>query len=302
MTHSRFRVHGALLLVQVLFGLWPVAGAAVLGRLSPGALVGFRLLLGAPLLALAAKLFFERPPALADLARLALLALFGITINQLLFVEGLFRAGPVNASISILLLPALTLVFAAIAGMERANGRRIAGVALAFLGAAVMLRVERFDLRDRATVGNLMLIGNIASYALFIVLARPVLARLGSIRTIAWVFVFGAFEALPFTLPEVLRSNWSSLPLWAWGSLAFILIGATLGTYLLNAYALRRVESSVVAVYVYIQPLIASLASWLVLRIAPTARTALAGVIIVLGVALSADVLELFLRRARASS
>jgi drug/metabolite transporter (DMT)-like permease len=284
------RVHGALLAVQVLFGLWPVAGAAVLDRISPGALVGFRLFLGAPLLALSARLFWQKPPPVGDLFRLALLGAFGIAINQLLFVEGLFRAGPVNASLSILLLPALTLVIAGVAGLERANGMRWLGVALAFVGAGLLLHLERFDLGDRAIVGNLMLIGNIASYAVFIVLARPMVARLGTLSTIAWVFLFGTLEAAPFTVEPVMATSWSTLPLWAWGSLAFILFGATLGTYLLNAYALKRVESSVVAVYVYIQPIIASVASWLVLGIVPTLRTVVAGAVIVVGVALSADI------------
>jgi drug/metabolite transporter (DMT)-like permease len=259
--------------------------------------VGYRLLLGAPLLALAARLFTQKPPALADLGRLAMLGAFGIAINQLLFVEGLSRAGPVNASLSILLLPALTLVIAALSGRERATGMRWAGVALAFLGAALLVHVERFDLGNRAAVGNMMLIANVVSYALFIVLARPVFERLGALRGIAWVFVFGSLEALPFTLGEVVRARWSTLPLWAWASLAFILFGATLATYLLNAYALRRVESSVVAVYVYVQPIIASVASWLVLDVTPTLRTLVAGSIIVVGVALSSVIPNLLVRK-----
>jgi drug/metabolite transporter (DMT)-like permease len=291
------RVHASLLAVQVLFGLWPVAGAAVLDRISPGALVGYRLLLGAPLLALAARLFSEKLPSLPDLGRLAVLGAFGIAINQVLFVEGLARAGPVNASLSILLLPATTLVIAAILGHERAAPRRWVGVALAFVGAGLLVHVERFDFGNRAAVGNLMLIGNVGAYATFIVLARPVFERLGALRGIAWVFVLGGMEALPFTLGDVFRTPWGSLPLWAFGSLAFILFGATLATYVLNAYALRRVESSVVAVYVYVQPIIASVASWFFLEIAPTRRTLVAGAIIVVGVALSADLPRLFVSR-----
>jgi drug/metabolite transporter (DMT)-like permease len=287
------RVHASLLGVQVLFGLWPVAGAAVLGRITPGALVGYRLLLGAPLLALAARLFWEKLPSLPDLGRLAMLGAFGIAINQLLFVEGLARAGPVNASLAILLLPAMTLVIAALLGRERAAPMRWVGVLLAFLGAALLVHVERFDLGNRAAVGNMMLVANVASYAMFIVLARPVFERLGTLRGISWVFVFGGLEALPFTITDVFRTHWSTLPLWAWGSLAFILFGATLTTYILNAYALRRVESSVVAVYVYVQPIIASVASWLVLDVTPTSRTLVAGAIIVVGVALSSDIPKL---------
>jgi drug/metabolite transporter (DMT)-like permease len=160
------------------------------------------------------------------------------------------------------------------------------------VGAALMLKIERFDFHDRVVVGNAMLIANITAYALYIVGARAVVTRLGSLRTMAWVFLFGALEALPLTLPAMNRVHWLSLPGWAVAALAFILFGATLGTYLLNAYALKRVASSTVAVYVYVQPIVASLAAWVFLGTLPTSRSLIAGVVIVIGVALSTDVLK----------
>lgn len=290
------RVHGALLLVQILFGLWPVAGAALLERMSPSALIGFRLLLGAPLLALAVGLPWRKLPSRSDLGWLALLGALGISINQLLFAEGLARAGPINASLSILLMPALTLGITTLGGIERPTATRLAGMALAFVGAALLLGVERFHFGDRVAVGNLLLFCNVTAYSLYIVLARPVLARLGSLVTMAWVFVFGALEAAPLTVPAVGKVAWLALPPWAAGALAFILFGATLATYLLNAYALKRVESSVVAVYVYVQPVVAVLSSWYLLGTVPSARTLVSGLVIVIGVALSADLPRLLRR------
>lgn len=288
--------------MQILFGLWPVAGSAVMQHMTPAALIGFRLLLGAPLLALAAGLPWQKPPSLPDLGRLAILGALGISVNQLLFAEGLLRAGPINASLSILLMPALTLVITSALGVERPGAARLVGIALSFVGAALLLRVERFDLGDRTTVGNLMLLCNVSAYSIYIVAARPVLARLGSLRTMAWVFVFGALEAAPLTLPGVARVDWLALSPATQASLGFILVGATLATYLLNAYALRRVESSVVAVYVYVQPVIAMLAAWLWLEQAPTLRTLIAGAVIVIGVALASDLGSALGKRAEPSA
>src|SRR5690606_9318311 len=114
------RVHLALITVQVLFGLWPVAGSAVLGVLSPQALIGFRLFLGAPCLLLVARLSAARGPRVtrADLPTLFGLAILGITANQILFVEGLKRAGPINASVLLLIIPAVTLLVATVLGRE----------------------------------------------------------------------------------------------------------------------------------------------------------------------------------------
>ena len=292
-----WRVHLALLSVQLLFGLWPVAGTAVMREMSPPALIGLRLALGAPLLVLVAGLPWRRLPSRRDLLSLAGLAALGISVNQLLFAEGLHRAGPINASITILLIPAVSLGVGTVLGLEKPSRARLTGIAIALLGAAILLGVERIDLGDRRFVGNLMLVTNASVYALYLVLARPVIARLGSLNTVAWVFVLGALEAAPLTVKPVLSVHWLSLPAATYGALVFVLFGATLGTYLLNAYALRRVESSVVAVYVYLQPVIATVASWALLGIVPTRRALVAAIVIIAGVAVSADLPAIVLRR-----
>jgi drug/metabolite transporter (DMT)-like permease len=277
--------HLALLVVQVFFGLWPVAGAAVMRVLTPPALIGIRTVLAAPLLCLGA-LIATRSLRVSrrDLLALAGLALLGVTANQLLFAEGLLRAGAVNAAILVTSVPATTLLIGLALGRERLNRGRITGVVLALAGALVMLRVERFDLNSSTTQGNLLLLGNSTCYAAYLVLARPVIARVGPFRASAWVFVLGAIEALPFTLPSLLATAWLSLPAWAYGSVLFIILGPTIGSYFLNAYALRRADASLVAVYVCLQPLVGATAAWLVLDQAITARTAAAGVLILSGV------------------
>lgn len=279
-----WRVYAALLTVQVFFGLWPVAASAVFAHVSPFALIGFRTLLGAPLVFLLARP--ERWPAPPDLLRLAGLAFLGVSANQLLYVQGLARSGPVNAVILMTIIPALTLIFGAALGRERPSRSRWLGVAVALAGAAVLVRIERFDLSDERLLGNLLILGNTSAYALYLVLARGTVARLGALVTVAWVFGFGALEALPWTAGPVLATPWTALPPWAWGALLFVLLGPTLGAYALNAWALRSVDSSVVAVFVYLQPVIGATAAWLVLGETLDGRTALGALIIALGVAL----------------
>ena len=141
-----WRVHLALLSVQLLFGLWPVAGTAVMREMSPPALIGFRLALGAPLLVLVAGLPWRRLPSRRDLLSLAGLAALGISVNQLLFAEGLHRAGPINASITILLIPAVSLGVGTVLGLEKPSRARLTGIAIALLGAAILLGVEVLSL------------------------------------------------------------------------------------------------------------------------------------------------------------
>lgn len=283
----RAAVHGALLTVQLLFALWPVAGASLLKIMSPGALVGVRLAASAPILALIAGLHREKLPSLTDLARLAGLGALGISVNQLLFVGGLSRSGPINASVAVLLIPPFTVGAALLLGRERLRWQRGVGVLIALMGGAVLVGAERLDGSSSRLVGNAMLVANTASYAVYLVLARGTIARLGALRTVAWVMVLGAIEALPFTLAETLAVDWRGLSAPAWGSVAFVVLGPTVLTYLLNAWALARAESSLVATYVYAQPPVAALASWWLLDVLPSGRVLVAGAIIVVGLALA---------------
>ncbi len=292
------RVHSALVAVQVLFGLWPVAGAAVLDELSPQAVVAFRLAAGAPVLVVLAGLPWRSLPSRADLVRLALLAGTGISLNQVLYVEGLALAGPVNAGVVVVAVPALTLAVASAVGVERPGPARLAGVVVALLGAALLVGIDRLELSSDASVGSLLILGGAAAYAVFLVFARPVIARVGEVRAVAWFYVFGAGIALPFVWREAAAASWTTLSGGAVRSLAFILVGPTVLTYLLNAYALRRVESSVVAVYICLQPVVAAVSARFVLGAEVTLRQVVAATVISLGVAQAADVSSVFRRRA----
>lgn len=283
---SRWRVHAALLAVQLLFGLHPVAGAVALRQLSPSAIIGVRTLLGAPLLLLLARLWGQGTgwPTRRELFALAGLGLLGVTVNQLLFTEGLHRAGPVNAAVLVVTIPVLTLLVAILLGRESLSLGRVFGVSLALIGAAIVTRLERFDFSSQVAIGDLMLLGNSLSYATYLVLARPLMAKLGAAWCVAWVFVFGAIGALPLTGPALLAAPWAELSWQVLLALAFILLGPTLGAYGLNAYALRTAEASVVAVYVALQPFVGALAAWVLLGTQIDARTAIAGAVIVTGV------------------
>lgn len=281
---TRRSVHLALLVVQVLFGLWPVVGVYVMRVVSPAALVGIRTLVGAPLLLLGAGLARAPRPRWADLPALAGLAFLGISLNQILYAEGLRRAGAVNAVVLTALIPVITLLVGVALGREAPPWSRRLGIVAASAGVWLLVGAERFELSSERTVGNLLILANTTSYALYLVLARPTIARLGPLGAIGWIFFFGALEALPFTGPALLATSWAALtPAAAW-ALAFIVVGPTVGTYFLNAYALRSAPSSLVATYIGLQPLVGALGSAVFLGEPPTARTMVAAVVIIGGV------------------
>jgi drug/metabolite transporter (DMT)-like permease len=77
-----------------------------------------------------------------------------------------------------------------------------------------------------------------------------------------------------------------SLPAPVWWTAAFVVLFATVAAYILNAYALKRVDSSSVALFIYLQPVIAAAVAWAVRGESIGPDAVVAAVFIFTGVAL----------------
>lgn len=73
------------------------------------------------------------------------------------------------------------------------------------------------------------------------------------------MFLFGLILVTPFGIRDFLAIDYSSFPSYIYFSIAFVVVGATFGTYTLNPLALRHLKASTVSIFIYIQPIIARL-------------------------------------------
>jgi drug/metabolite transporter (DMT)-like permease len=257
----------ALLLVQLIFGLNHVVAKAVLAAVSPRALAAVRVLVSTPLLLLWAWVSERCRPSLRQLPRLAVLGVTGVFANQVLFLEGLARSSATHAAILMPSIPVLAVGASLLLRIERPDRWRLLGVALAVLGALVMLRPHRVGLGG-AGLGDLLLLCNCASYALFLVLQRPVLRELPWRTVIAWAFLLGGILVVATSWRPLLALP-LSLPPQIWAGVAYVAVLATGVAYLLNTWALRRSSPLPVAVSITLQPAVAAAGAALFLHEAP---------------------------------
>ena len=123
----------------------------------------------------------------------------------------------------------------------------------------VLLEIDRFDFQGEYMVGNLLNLANSASYGLYIVLTRHILRREDPLRVTTVVFFFSALGMLAYGGDDLLRADLGALSPRVLGGMAFAVIGATVTTYLLNVWALKRAQASRVALYIFLQPVVAAL-------------------------------------------
>ena len=269
---SRGRVYAALVAVQVIFGVHYFAAKLVLAMMPPRAWAAIRITGAAALLMGYNLLFPRRHPRAADLGRIALYALFGVVINQILFVEGLSRTTPSHSAVINSLIPVFTLGFALLLGQERPTRARWASIAVSFASVLVLLRVESFRPSDELVLGDLLTLANAGSFSLFLVLSRGFLRRSDPLAATAWLLCFGAAGILAVGAGPLARLSLGSLPARFWWLAGYSILFATVVAYFLNYYALRHTDSSLVALFIYMQPPIATGLSMLFLGERPTPR------------------------------
>ena len=284
-------VHVALALAAVLFGATYVAGKIAMREITPAALVLLRAwgtaiilfcVLGARRTGASVRL------SKRDLGLALLYSFLGVSINQICFLNGLMRSTATDASIMQVLIPLFTLGFAVLLRRERLTGRLVLGLALGLCGGLLLI-VPRggLDFSSRTAAGNLFLLASGLCYALYLVLTRDLLARREPLVVVSWVFLAGALVITPFGLGPETRFLSRGASGAGWASIIFVVIGGTTLPYLLNNWALVRVRSSVVGVYVFLQPFVGILLGNLILGERLGSNSALAGALVISGVIVS---------------
>jgi len=284
---AAWEVHAALLAAQTGFALFPTLGKLVLASMPPLPLSALRVSCAALLLESVRRLSRGESLAPGDHKRVFVYGLLGISLNQVLFILGLSLTTAINTTILTATIPVFTLAVAVLLKRETLTLPLAAGVALAGAGALVLVNVRNFDWHSRYVQGDLLLLGNAVAYSLYLVLSRPILAHYSVMTIVSRIFVYGAPPILLFTAPALLRFSPSAVTPLSWMSFAGVVVLCTVAPYALNSWALARTGASRVALYVFIQPLIASALAVLVLKERLTIRTLAAGALILAGLAVS---------------
>lgn len=278
--------HLALIAVQIMFGTWAIFGKIVLQSMSSASLVGFRI-------CGAALIFTVLQRKLAELwklpkrvvAWLVLSSLLGIVVNQLLFVKGLSLTTVINATLLSTTIPVFALALSIALGHDRASLRHLVGIALAISGVVYLMDPWRASFSAQTTWGNILIVTNSLLYGAYIAISRNLFKQYGALRVITWVFQIGAIVTLPIAAYAWSADRLLFVSRGTWLAVIYIVLVPTVIAYYLNAWALVRVAPSVVAIYIYMQPLLAFGLAPLVLGESWNSRTIVACALIFAGVA-----------------
>ena len=253
--------HISLLIANLIYALnFTIAKDVMPNFILPSAFILLRVMGALFLFSFSYFIFFFQKIELKDILRFAICGLFGVAINQLFFFEGLNLTTPINAAIVMTTNPILVMLLSFIIVKEAISFRKILGITLGFVGASTLILSDgAIDLSSNNSTGNLFVFINATSYGLYLVIVKPLLNKYHPLTVLFYVFAFGLLFVLPFGYDDLTIVKWGTIPVNIYLEIIFVVVCTTFIAYLLNSSALKTLTASTVSIYIYLQPILASL-------------------------------------------
>ncbi len=195
-----------------------------------------------------------------DFPRIIAAAFFGVALNMLTFFKGLSYTSPIMGAVLMVTTPMIVLVLSAFLMKERMEKRKIVGLFLGLAGTVALILYGKSIINaTNATLGNLLVFVNAVSYAFYLLIVKKLMDKYNAFTFVKWIYTFGFLMVLPFGWNEFQTVTFSSLPMDIIWKVVFVVVISTFLTYLLNLISMRELKPTTVAVFIYLQPLFATI-------------------------------------------
>ena len=195
-----------------------------------------------------------------DYIRIFAASMLGFMTCQVTFLVGIPHITPMDCSILTAMAPVYTMITAAIVIKEPITLKKSIGVAVSLAGV-IYLIISRVSISEGAAestpFGIFMIILNVLSFAMYLGIFKPLIAKYSVVTFMKWIFLFSACVSIPFSFKGLVNVDWTGIPKIQYAELAYLIICATFITYYLIPIAQKRIRPTLVSMYTYVQPIIA---------------------------------------------
>lgn len=224
---------------------------------------------------------------LRDLIILLILGGLSVPLNQYLATAAFFYTNPPNIALAYALLPVLVLIFSFIIIKEKLTIVKTLGIVLAFLGTAVIILENGFDLASNNTIGNLMALGGCFAYVFYTILGKGFTVKYGAIYSTGLAMIAGFIIYIPVFLIIGKPLDLEIVTTIDWLKIFYLGFLLSAFGYVIWYYALSRTDPSKVAVFNNIQPVLTTVLSVIILQQTLSLNFIIGGLVIISGVILT---------------
>lgn len=248
-------------LVSILYGVtFTIAKDVMPQYIEPFGFIAMRV--GGAMLLFWLVSFFGPQEKIAkeDFPRIIAAAFFGIALNMLTFFKGLSYTSPIMGAVLMVTTPMIVLVLSAFIMKERMKKRKVFGLLLGLAGTVTLILYGKSMINaPNATLGNLLVFINAVSYGFYLIIVKKLMDKYNAFVFVKWIYTFGFIMVLPFGWNEYQAIEWATIPVDILYKIGFVVVFSTFLTYLLNLLSMRELKPTTVAVFIYLQPLFATL-------------------------------------------
>lgn len=261
MDRGKLKGHSALWVANLIWGLNAPIAKSVLAEVSAFAMTSYRMG-GACLLFWTASIFMPRERIeKGDMLKIFLASLFGIQLNQMLFLWGLSLTSPIDASIIATVVPILTMIFATLFLREPITWLKSSGVFLGASGAVILVIMSHQSSVGAASsaLGNILCIVSAISYSIYLTAFRNIIVKYHPVTTMKWMFLFAAICSLVIYNRPLVEVDYSAMSPSLIAGIAYVVIGSTFISYMMVPIGQKYLRPTLVSMYNYMQPVVAVL-------------------------------------------
>lgn len=255
---KKYPGHLALLAANVFFGLNMVVSKNLMnGVVSPLGLNALRFLAGASAFWVISLFMKPEKVAKKDLLILLVGAVFGLMLNQTMFVQGLSRTSSVNASVISTTLPMVTMFISAMILKEPISFLKMLGVLVGGTGAVYLIMSSSQGAGHEGNLtGDLLCFGSTIAFSLFLVVTKPITQKYSAVTLMKWLFLFAGLVVVPFSFNDIKAVDFTGMTTNNGLSLAFTLVFATIIPYLILPIGQKRLRPTTQSMYNYVLPIV----------------------------------------------
>jgi drug/metabolite transporter (DMT)-like permease len=265
-THTPKRLWIILLLLvqQSLDGLvYPIAKYG-LSHIDPFAFAFFRFIISSAVLLGIVRIWYTPDPPIEkkDYLKIIGLGIIAVIFNQAAFLFGQKLTGAGHGSLMFATAPIWLFLGGLIFMKEKFILRRAIGVILGLTGVAVIITSGAIELGTRYLFGDFIILEAVISWVVYTIFCKPLVIKYGAFRVTAYTLASGTLVYFPFGLYHALSFSYTGVPLGAWASVIYVALGLSVAYYVLTNWLVRRIETTRLAVFLNVQPVIATVVAF----------------------------------------
>jgi len=259
------RVHIALFFVSLLYAiLFSWAGQIMPNHLTAEAFVFLRIAFATTLFHLIG--FFQKSDSInwkLHLKEFAICGFFGTSANMFLFFKGLESTYPINGAILMLFTPLFVAIFDHFRVKKWPNWQFTLGFLFAGIASYLLIAGKGAKFSEKTILGDIWVAINAILYAVYLVRVKKLTSVYNPITVNKWTFTFGLLYITPVGLIPLLNTHPSTIPEHIWLKIGYILVFTSFLVYLLNAYSVKKAGPTLAGLYIYLQPLLATIIAFI---------------------------------------